>query len=110
MTKGSMKSVVAAAAFALASTASFSAHATCAVIAQPVSLFQGVASSIFVYSDAPGGAPLLCLILDARLEVAAAAATAAKAPVGVVGDAAVCPQFGTPFRVAGTCTNVFINP
>jgi hypothetical protein len=109
MTKGSMKSVVAAAAFALASTAPFSAHAVCVVVGQPASLFQGATQSVFVYSDA-AGASFFCSILDARLEVAAAAATAAEAPVGVVGDAAVCPQFGTPFRVAGRCTNVFINP
>jgi hypothetical protein len=109
MTKGSMKSVVAAAAFALASTAPFSAHAVCAVIGEPVSLFQGAAQSVFVYHDT-AGALFLCLILDARLEVAAAAATAAQAPVGVVGDAAICPQIGTPFRDAGRCTNVFINP
>jgi hypothetical protein len=28
----------------------------------------------------------------------------------VIGDAPSCPAFGTPFRFAGRCLGVFINP
>ena len=110
MTRGSLKSVVAATAFALGATAPFSAHAECIVIGEAVTHFQGTDVSNFVYGDPATGAFFFCTALDPRLEVAAAAATAAQTRVGVVGDAPTCPAFGTPFRFAGRCLGVFINP
>jgi hypothetical protein len=84
-----MKSVVAAAAFALASTAPFSAHAVCDQVGTAVSHFQVADTSIFVVApNTFDGVFYFCAIFNVRLEAAAIAATSTKSRVVVQNDAA----------------------
>jgi len=111
MTKGFMKSVVAAAAFVVASTAPFSAHAVCDVFGDASSLFAFPTGSLFVVSQDPSaGLVFFCAVNDARLDAAAAAAVANRSRVVATGNAATCPSFGLGPRFIGQCTQISINP
>jgi hypothetical protein len=110
MTKGSMKRVVAAAAFALASTAPFSAHADCDQFGTALSLFQfpGL-SQLFIVPPFAADHQFVCNISNPQLGAAAVAAAAVKSSVFARGDAASCPTTGV-VRFMGNCTLVFVNP
>jgi hypothetical protein len=111
MPKGSMKGVVAAAAFALTSTAPISAHALCDVFGEASSLFAFPTGSLFVISQDPSaGLVFFCGVNDARLDAAAAAAVANNSRVVATGSNASCPTFGLGPRFIGTCTQISINP
>jgi hypothetical protein len=111
MTRASMKSVVAAAAFALASTAPFSAHAICEQVGTAVTHFQLPDQSILIVApNTFDGVFYFCGIFNVRLEAAAIAAASTKSRVVVQGDAGSCPATGQPFRYIGTCNLIGMNP
>jgi hypothetical protein len=106
-----MKGVVAAAAFALASTAPFSAHAVCVQAGTAVSHFQFPgAASFIVAPNSFDGIFYFCSVFDPQLNAAAVAAASNRNRVVVQGDIASCPTTGQPFRFMGNCSSILLNP
>ena len=110
MAAGTMKSVVAAAAFALVATAAFSAHAACNQFGEIVRHSQSTTgSTVYLRNTTLSNIVWFCSTSNDRLQSAANAAAANGNRVLVSGNAASCPTAGTA-RPMGICNLIVLHP